>query len=112
MVRRVEHRVTGQFLKVEGLSGIVVSIPGWMVDPLVCAEMGIGQPRVDLAALSELKKTGHADCCSHRLPERTWNRNGEVDEAAQYTGADFGQTDEPDVRVPQRGWDERRGRES
>jgi len=55
-VRRVEQRATGQFLKVEGPSCVVVSIPGWMVDPLVCAEMSIGRPQVDLAALSDLTR--------------------------------------------------------
>jgi len=49
-VRRVEHRATGQFLKVEGPSGIVVSIPGWMLDVHVCAGMKTGSPQVDLAA--------------------------------------------------------------
>lgn len=41
-MRQVEQRATGQFLKVEGPSGIVVSIPGWMVDPIVCADIRIG----------------------------------------------------------------------
>ena len=55
-VRRVEQRATGQFLKVQGPAGIVVSIAGWMLDPVVCAGMTIGPPRVDLAALIELKR--------------------------------------------------------
>ena len=54
-MRRVEQRATGQFLKVEGPAGIVISIPGWMLDPVICAEMTVGAPRVDLAALSELR---------------------------------------------------------
>jgi hypothetical protein len=46
-VRQVEQRVTGQFLKIEGPSGIVVSVPGWMVDALVCPDMKIGPPQVN-----------------------------------------------------------------
>ena len=55
-MRRVERRATGQFLKVQGPAGIVVSIAGWMLDPVICAEMTIGAPRVDLAALIELRR--------------------------------------------------------
>ena len=47
-VRRVEQRATGRFLKVQGPAGIVVSIAGWMLDPVVCAGMTIGPPQVDL----------------------------------------------------------------
>jgi hypothetical protein len=55
LVRRVEQRATGQFLKVQGPAGIVVSIGGWMLDPVICAAMTLGPPRVDLAALIELR---------------------------------------------------------
>jgi hypothetical protein len=55
-VRRVEQRATGQFLKVEGPRGIVVSMPGWMVDPSVCAAMEIGRPQVELCALFDRKR--------------------------------------------------------
>lgn len=41
-VRRVEHRATGQFLKVLGPSGAVVSMAAWMLDPVVCASMTPG----------------------------------------------------------------------
>ena len=56
LVRRVEQRATGQFCRVQGPAGIVVSIAGWMLDPVVCAGMTIGAPRVDLAALIELER--------------------------------------------------------
>jgi hypothetical protein len=55
-VRRVEQRATGQFLKVLGPAGIVISIAGWMVDPVACAGMTVGSPRVDPAALIDLKR--------------------------------------------------------
>ena len=55
-VRRVEQRATGQFLKVQGPAGVVVSMAGWMLDPVICAGMTIGAPRVDLAALVELER--------------------------------------------------------
>jgi hypothetical protein len=56
LVRRMEQRATGQFLSVQGPAGIVVSIAGWMLDPVICAGMTIGAPRVDLAALVELER--------------------------------------------------------
>ena len=40
----------------QGPAGIVVLIAGWMLDPVICAGMTIGAPRVDLAALVELKR--------------------------------------------------------
>jgi hypothetical protein len=55
-VRRVEQRATGQFLKVLGRAGVVVSMAGWMLDRVTCAGMTLGGPRVDLAALCDLKR--------------------------------------------------------
>ena len=55
-VRRVEQRATGRFLKVQGPTGVVVSIAGWMLDPVVCAGMIIGPPQVDLSALVDLQR--------------------------------------------------------
>lgn len=34
----------------------MISIAGWMLDPVVCAGMAIGAPRVDVAALVELQR--------------------------------------------------------
>ena len=39
-----------------GPAGVVVTIADWMLDPVVCAAMLKGTPRVDLAALVELKR--------------------------------------------------------
>lgn len=102
-IRRVEQRATGQFLKVEGPSGVVVSIPGWMVDALACADMSIGQPQVDLTALSELKRLVTPTAAPAHSPRETGIAREEVDEAAQRTCADLGQADEPDVRAVQGG---------
>ena len=55
-MRWVEQRATGQFLKVLGPAGVVVSMAGWMLDPAICAGMTLGGPRVDLAALVELER--------------------------------------------------------
>ncbi|KAF0119852.1 MAG: hypothetical protein FD148_3700 [Methylocystaceae bacterium] len=40
----------------QGPAGVVISIAGWMLDPVVCAGMAIGAPRVDVAALVELQR--------------------------------------------------------
>lgn len=53
LVRRVEQRTTGLFLQVQAPTGVVISIAGWMLDPVVCAGMVIRAPRVDVAALVE-----------------------------------------------------------
>ena len=76
LVRRVEQRATGQFLKVQGPAGIVVSIAGWMLDPVICAGMTMGAPRVDLAALIELKAPVDGRFQSRTLPKRYCNRSG------------------------------------
>ena len=55
-MRRVEQRATGRFLKVQGPAGVVVSMPAWMVDPVVYAGMTIGPPQVDLMALVDLRQ--------------------------------------------------------
>jgi hypothetical protein len=65
-VRLVEWRATGQFLKVQAPTGAVISIAGWMLDPMVCGGMALGAPRVELTTLLELKrllmvKSGAAD---------------------------------------------------
>ena len=56
LVRRIEQRATGQFLSVQGPAGVVTSIAGWMLDPLLCAGMMLGSPRVDIAALIDLQR--------------------------------------------------------
>ena len=52
----MEQRATGQFLKVLGPTGVVVSIAGWMLDPTVCGGMTMGAPRLELAALIDLNR--------------------------------------------------------
>ena len=52
----MEQRASGQFLKVLGPAGVVVSMAGWMLDPVICDGMSFGGPRVDLAALVELER--------------------------------------------------------
>ena len=39
-----------------GPGGVVVSMAGWMLDPVICAGMTFGGPRVDLSALIELER--------------------------------------------------------
>ena len=75
-MRRVEKRANGLFLKVLGPVGTVVSIPGWMIDAIACAEMSHGAPRVHLEALSDLKRLVTRARGCHKLPEREWNRMG------------------------------------
>ncbi len=108
-VRLVEQRATGQFLKVQVPSGIVVSIPCWMVDPVACANLRIGPPQVNLAALSDLKRLVTPIAVSTNFPSENGIAWEEVDETAQRVYVGLGQTDEPDIRAQQGGRDERRG---
>lgn len=100
-VRRVEERATGRFLKVEGPSGIVVSMPGWMVDPVACAEMRFGTPQVDVTALSDLKRLVTMVAASPNSQSDDGVVWEEVDEQARRARADRRQTDESDIRAPQ-----------
>jgi len=102
-VRRVEQRATGQFLKVLGPTGVVVSIAGWMLDPVVCAAMAMGAPRVDLAALVELKrlligasKPTHCRSDVAIVPE-------EGNDVSQIAGSGAGSADELVIRQQQAG---------
>jgi hypothetical protein len=46
--------VTGRFVHLEVAPGIVMVVAAWMLDAATCIGMEIGQPRVSLAALSDL----------------------------------------------------------
>jgi hypothetical protein len=43
-------------VQVEGPTGIIISIAGWMLDSVACAKMVVGTPCVDLATLLALKQ--------------------------------------------------------
>src|SRR5579871_2570774 len=71
VIRRIAQRATGRFLSIMGPAGVVVNIADWMLDPVVCAALSEGTPRVDLAALVELKRRRR-----HTLLGRFQNRSG------------------------------------
>jgi hypothetical protein len=98
-VRRVEQRATGQFLKVLGPTGLVVSIAGWMLDPMVCGGMAIGRPRVELAALIELNRLlrGAPNPAHSRIDDAVIREKGS--ETSQITGSGtLTSADDPFVR--------------
>jgi hypothetical protein len=51
-----EQRVSGQFIHVEAAPGVVTVVAAWMLDPVACAGMQLGVPRVSVAALVELHR--------------------------------------------------------
>lgn len=59
--RDSEQRGPGDVVHVDDGSGMVTVVPAWMLDPVVCGGMKLGEPRVSVAALRELH---------HRLVER------------------------------------------
>jgi hypothetical protein len=51
-----ERRASGEFVHVELTAGIVTILPAWKFDPIYCATLKIGVPRVSLAALDDLHR--------------------------------------------------------
>jgi len=49
-----EDRLAGRFVHVEVAPGVVTVIAAWMLDPVACAGMELGPPRVSVAALADL----------------------------------------------------------
>ena len=96
-MRRVEQRVTGEFLMVQGPAGIVVSIAGWILDRVICAEMTIGTRRVDLAALIELRRLlmGVSNPTHSRIDVGIVREEGNA--VSQVAGSGAGSADEPPV---------------
>jgi hypothetical protein len=68
--RDSEQRGRGYVVHVDDGSGAVTVLPAWMLDPVVCAGMKLGEPRVSVAALRELH---------HLLVERGLRRNSSSD---------------------------------
>jgi len=98
LVRRAEQRATGQFVQVEGPTGVVISIAGWMFDPVVCARMAVGAPLVDLATLLELKQV----LIGVGMPRESPSDNGfvreEGDEVSRFADGDSESADAPVIR--------------
>ena len=51
-----ERRATGELVHVEVAPGVVLAVAGWMLDPVKCAAMLLGPPRVSVEALCELHR--------------------------------------------------------
>ena len=49
-----EDRLAGRFVYVEVAPGVVTVIAAWMLDPVDCAGMELGPPRVSVSALADL----------------------------------------------------------
>ena len=49
-----EQRLAGRFVHVEASPGVVVALAAWMLDPVACAGMMMGAPRVGVSALIDL----------------------------------------------------------
>jgi hypothetical protein len=51
-----EHRARGEVVHVETAPGNVIVVPAWMLDPIVCGGMRLGEPHLDLVALQDLDR--------------------------------------------------------
>jgi len=65
-----ERRRGNQCVHVEASPGVIVAIAAWMLDPIACAGMAIGAPRLTVSALIELH---------HLLVERGFRGSSVVD---------------------------------
>jgi len=52
----IEQRADGPIVHVEVAPGIVTVVPAWMLDPVACAGMEIGAPRVAASTLADLHR--------------------------------------------------------
>jgi hypothetical protein len=55
-VQGSQSRSNGRFYFVESAPGNVTVLPEWMLDPVLCAGMAMGAPRVTVAALIHLQR--------------------------------------------------------
>ncbi len=53
-IRQVEERADGRYVRAQDPAGVLMA--NWMLDPLACAAMTVGPPRVDFATLIEPDK--------------------------------------------------------
>ena len=51
-----EQRVAGRFVYVEAAPGVVTVVAAWILDPVACAGMEVGAPRVAVSGLVELHR--------------------------------------------------------
>jgi hypothetical protein len=51
-----ESRATGHLVFVEAAPGIITLMAEWMLDPVICADMELGTPRVAVEALINLQR--------------------------------------------------------
>ena len=87
-------------MKVQGPSGVVVSIAAWMIDPVACAGMTLGAPHVDLAALIDLNQMLTDAERNRRSPDDSIVVQEERNEDDQNASPDTGAaTTKPVVRV-------------
>jgi hypothetical protein len=111
-IRQVQERADGRYVRVQDPGGIVVLMASWMLDPLLCAAMTVGPPRVDYATLIELGKLLIDARLNKVSSEETTNVQEEHDEIARRGVSAAGSPPaELDVRLPAAGGIEHGGPE-
>jgi hypothetical protein len=98
-IRQIQERADGRYMRVEGADGIIVLMAAWILDPVACATMMIGPPRVEWLALVELRQRLLDACPNEASPEEAIIVREERDEESEEAGAACGASPvEPDVR--------------
>jgi len=70
-----EARAIGHLVFVEAAPGIITVLPEWMLDPVICAGMELGTPRVAVEALINLQRQlSDGGFWGYRRPSNVWPR--------------------------------------
>src|ERR1700730_9549791 len=90
MVAVFAARADGQVVHVEAAPSVIIVLAAWMLDPAACADMVIGTPCAELAALVEAAPSPHPARFQAKLLVRSPNRQGGANEHFAEVGFDHG----------------------
>jgi hypothetical protein len=82
---------------------VVTVVAAWMLDPMACAGMEIGPPRVSLAALIELRRLLNAQGLGGSFPDDATVVTEEHDEASDARSAGRAAPTQHGARFPEAG---------
>ncbi|MBI2319779.1 MAG: hypothetical protein HYU75_22965 [Betaproteobacteria bacterium] len=110
---RCEQRDTGQFVYVEVGNGVATMVAAWMLNPVVCAGMMLGTPRVTVRALLDLHRLlvergfgASSQDDSHTVQEERSDQATKIDANNIIVAADGAASAQPHARLDSTSGDE------